>query len=130
MTNKNPSHLPRSAHSPFPCPFCGEKTGQGPTLALGPNVEWISKDKRRAGCGCGARGPIKDNDVEAIDSWNCIVSSVNAHASLVERVKELDGALREALDLFEMQEREGRETFSPDGILPKLRALAALGRAK
>jgi len=108
VTNDNPIPLPRSAHSPLPW------TIRGTADLEDADGGWIACTRQYDG------GP----------DAALIVESVNAHASLVERVKELDGALREALDLFEMQEREGRETFSPDGILPKLRALAALGRAK
>lgn len=118
MTNENPIPLPRSAHSPLPCPSCG-----GRPEALWSVWKDDKKTRWRVCCDCGARGQVQDRIEEAIEAWNRIVSSVNAHASLVERVKELEEALRGILDL-DVVEKDLGDSRDPRTVIARA-AIAA-----
>jgi hypothetical protein len=74
----------------LPCPFCGSETLIGDTGTC-----WV----RCASVDCGAEGPLRDNETDAITAWNAGITNVAQAAPnpLTEacRAHVLETALRE-----------------------------------
>jgi hypothetical protein len=69
----------------LPCPFCGSETLIGDTGTC-----WV----RCASVDCGAEGPLRDNETDAITAWNAGITNVAQQPidpDLVQRCKELLG---------------------------------------
>ncbi|MDD9396373.1 Lar family restriction alleviation protein [Staphylococcus aureus] len=106
-------------HTPLPCPFCGGAKIQQNTKAKG---YFIKKAAQRAGkdasnhlvrcTKCGAKGPLKHSEAEALTAWNTRAVSHHRLIEALEDILDAVGALTNVSEFpncLNLPEERGRE---------------------
>ena len=126
--------MSNAAHTP--CPFCGGTKFQQNTKAKG---YFIKKAAERAGqdtsnhlircTKCGAKGPLKHSESEAIDAWN--TRPGHDPSVVLELIKAATGLASDVQCLIECRSDCGewgaecplQDAHKPDGTIDRLQRL-------
>jgi hypothetical protein len=104
----------------LPCPFCGSETLIGDTGTC-----WV----RCASVDCGAEGPLRDNETDAITAWNAGITNVAQQPGMREALEAARSEIVVAISFLGRDLNTDRLTETVDSLITRLSKADADARA-